>query len=228
LEKTVKKKYGRTFAFASLFVGAIAAQATPITFDFGSGTNVSSAWHPTSDAGFLTLGVALAPVTLDGGLFSITGSGAVDCVLGSSFNGCADSNNLSTLTSYGLGIGDGRVDPGETLTLTILGSNLSVKFVGFSVTGFAGSDKLQYSLDGKLATIVSAPSTDVALDSVTLSQPAVFTNNITFSIPSGNNGNFSLSTLTLDVAPSVPEPATFGLAGLALVGVALVRRKRRA
>ena len=223
----MQKKYGRTLAFASLFVGAIAAQATPITFDFGSGTNVSSAWHSTSDSSFLTFGVALAPVFLDGGLFSITGSGAVDCVLGSGFNNtCADSNSLSAFTSYGLGIGDGRVDSGETLTLTILGSNLAVKLVGFSVTGFSNGDSLQYSLDGKAATVINAPFIDQARDSFTLGQPVAFTNNITFSVPSGG-GNFSLSSLTLDVA-SVPEPATFGLAGLALVGVALVRRKRRA
>jgi PEP-CTERM motif len=82
-------------------------------------------------------------------------------------------------------------------------------------------------LDGKPATIVNAPFIDQARDSYTLGQPVAFTNNITFSVPSGG-GNFSLSSLTLDVASSVPEPATFGLAGLALVGVALVRRKRRA
>jgi PEP-CTERM motif len=228
MENTVKKKYGRTLAFASLFLGAIAAQATPVTFDFGDGTNVSSTWHSTSSAGFTTFGFALAPVLLDGGLFSITGSGTVDCVVGSSFGTCGDSGSLSIFNSYGLGIGDGRVDPGETLTLTILGSNLAVKFVGFSVTGFSNNESLQYSLDGKPATIVNAPFIDQARDSFTLGQPAAFTNNITFSIPSGNSGNFSLSTLTLDVASSVPEPATFGLAGLALVGVALVRRKRRA
>lgn len=52
----------------------------------------------------------------------------------------------------------------------------------------------------------------------------------TFSDVQGNprNGNYSLNMSATSAAPSVPEPATFGLMVPALVGIAALIRKRKA
>jgi hypothetical protein len=223
-------------AAACVAVGSLTAKAAVITFDFGTGTNVVSWPFPDSGPSNSSTGVAIPnPLMLDGGLLEITGTSSsnpanVYCDAGANPARCGDGIGLSTSNAYGLGVGTsttggGRVDPGETLTLTVLGSNLTVELLGFSVTGFNGTEELQYSLDGGTATVHDAPATNVPRDSVN-GIDEDFVNTITWSVPGGNTGNFSLASLTLNVTQNtVPEPATFGLAGLAIAGLVLARRR---
>jgi hypothetical protein len=216
--------------------GVVTASAAQITFDFGSGANVVNWPTPDSPASGSSTGVTIPnPLLLDGGLLEITGtsggnSANVYCDAGTNANRCGDATGLSTSTAYGLGVGTtttggGRVDPGEALTITVLGANLTVELVGFSVTGFNGVESLQYSLDGGTAVTHNAPPTNVARDSVN-GIDLDFANTLTFNVTPQNTGNFSLASLTLNVTQNtVPEPATFGLAGLAIAAIAIARKR---
>jgi hypothetical protein len=223
-------------ALGSLVFGAVSASAGIVTIDFGTGANVVGPYPGDSNASNSEVGVGagFSSLGLDGGLFVIrgaNGSGAenVFCDQGTATGDCgADiGGSLTGSTAYGLGVGNGRVDPGETLTLTVVGGNLSVILESFSVSGFSNGEELQYSLDGRTAAVVDGPANNTGLDTVTVTA-GTFANTIKFSIPAGNEGNFSLSSLTLSVTQNpVPEPATFSLAGFALLGIGMVGRRLR-
>jgi hypothetical protein len=216
-------------AVTLLAFGGSAAQAAPITFDFGTGSNVSSGWAGTSNASASGTGVAITnPVLLDGGIMSVTGSSSLFCDLGVTAGTCGTATGLTTGTGYGLGVGDGRVDEGDTITITLANGGYTVSLVSFSLASFGHSatpqEQAYYTLDGGSQNVVTAPVTNVALDTFTVNSANFST--LVFGVPTGNGGNYDLASLTLNItANAVPEPATIGLVGLALVGLGATRRR---
>jgi hypothetical protein len=221
-------------ALGCLIWGCAGARAGTLIIDanFGTGSGVSSAWPGTSNASGSTTGVPLTtPITLDGGGLLITGSSTVECAVGTTAGTCGDATGLSDATAYGLGIGDARLDVGETLTITVEpGFNIvSVELVSFSLTGFTAdgglngtAEKATFVLDGGSTNTFTAtgsasatPKTDTVDES--------FTHTLVFG---SSDGNYSLAELDL-IVTTAPEPATFGLAGLALLGFGLARKRFR-
>ena len=214
---------------AVLALSAIPAKAST-TFDFGLGTNVSSTWPGSSNASATNSGAAVAlpnPLLLDGGLLEITGSSTVECQEGVTVGTCADATGLSGADAYGLGVGDHRVDAGESLTVTILGANLTVVLDGFTVTGFGGSsaESFTYQAGSNSAVTVNSPNPNPGSVTIGSINQDFSGSTLVFT---GVTNNFSLASLTLDITQnqsSVPEPATFGLAGLAIAGLGFARRR---
>lgn len=200
----------------SLFAGTFSAQAATITYNFGSDTGKT-----TSNASNSTSGVSLTtPFALGSALRITTSSGGLFCAVGVTANTCGNSTGLSTSTAYGLGVGDGRIGVGETLTFTAQ-SGFVVRLVSFAVSGFSGTEQLLYSINGGANTVINAPGTNVALDTFTAANP-VFT---TLAFTAGNSGNYSLSQITVDVTANNPEPGTMALIGGGLLLLARFRRR---
>jgi hypothetical protein len=208
------------------FAPAYAAN-TFVTPNFGTGSGVTGfSWPGTSDASGSTTGVVLTgPIDLDGGAIVITASAAVECDVGTTAGTCGTSTGLSTGTAYGLGVGDGRISAGETLTLTVEpGFNVTnVELISFTVTGFSSGEVATFVLDGGSTHSFDAPGgTPPYTDTPDLN----FTNTLVFG---SSDGNYSLASLDLEITTTatLPEPATFGLAGFALIGMVVARRKLR-
>ena len=154
----------------------------------------------------------------------ITGSASVECDLGANTGTCGDSTGLSTSNAYGLGVGDGRIATGETLTLTVQpGFNVTnVELISFTVTGFSSGEVATFVLDGGATNSYDAPGGNPPYTDTT---DVNFAHTLVFS---ASNGNYSLASLDLEITTAtLPEPATFGLAGLALIGMAAAGRKLR-
>ncbi len=200
--------------------GAVSAKATSVSYDFGSDTGMS-----TSGASNSTTGVSLTtPFTLNktfaNSIVITTSAGGLFCAVGVTANTCGNSTGLSTSNAYGLGVGDGRIDVGDTLTFTAQPGFL-VKLTSFAVTGFSGSEQVLYSVNGGSATVINAPVTNVALDSFSGGGVAFQT----LAFGAGNAGNYSLAQITFDVT-AVPEPATYVLVGGAMMVFSFLRRRR--
>jgi hypothetical protein len=152
------------------------------------------------------------------------------CAQGTAGGTCGTSTGLTTGTAYGLGVANGRLDGDESLTLSLLDSGYIARLMSFSLTGFSGTEQATFTIDGD-PTTVSAPPTNVALDTFTVDGGSgrAF-NSVMWSIPAGG-GNFALGSITLDVTAvdvaAIPEPATMFLAGLALVGFGLAYRRKQ-
>jgi len=223
--------------FGCMVLGAISAQAgtIEITPNFGSGSGVTGfVWPGTSAPSGSTTGVVLgSPFQLDLGAILITGSASLECAVGTTAGTCGSGSPSST-TAVGLGVGNGRVDFGETITLTVQpGFNVtSVLLKSFSLDGFTsdgaaggGAEVATFVRDGGSTETFTATGASTATPK-TDSPNESFTNTLSFGVQSG--GNYSLYALDLVITTAnTPEPATFGLAGLALVGLGLVRGKIR-
>src|SRR4051812_14100586 len=205
---------------AALLFSALSASAGIITIDFGSGTHVFSTWPGGATGASSTVGIALpSPLLLDIGELQMTAvGGSLVCAQSTSNLAlCANDN------AYGVGVSGGgqdpRIDPGQTISLTVINPIYVVKLVSFNISGFSNPEQGQYTVNGGSPIVFIAP-----LATVTPGTPIPFTS-VVFGVPVGNTGNYTLSSLTLDI--STPEPATSGLAGLSLAGLALAIRPKR-
>jgi hypothetical protein len=216
-------------ALGCLFLSAVSMQAGVITANFGSGSGVTGfVWPSTSTPGSSTTGVALSgPVTLGGGAIIVTGSGSgLFCVVGATAGTCGFGVATNS-NAFGLGAGtDGRIDPGDTVTFTVQ-PGWTAQLQSFTLTGFTSGEIASFSLDGGLASTFSAPVTNVPEDTDS-GLTGNFASTLAFTVNAGAGRNYSIESITLDVEPTgVPEPTTFGLAGLALAGLVMARRKLR-
>ena len=209
------------------------ARASDVFFNFGTGGGVSSTYPTDSDASNSTNGVLLStPITLDGGALVLTSSsGNVYCDVGTTLGTCGDATGLTVSNAYGLGAGatatgGGRVSTdGPTLIFTVQ-PGFTVALVSFTVTGFSTGEIATYSQNGGGAVDYDYPgggpsyTDDVAGETLTSGETLVF---------GAANGNYSLAALELDINETAsPEPATLGMAGLALAGLLALGRKIRA
>jgi hypothetical protein len=233
------KGYITRFCLGFLVLGGVTVRAGTVTItpNFGTGTGVTGfTWPGTSNASGSTTGVPLTgPIELDGGALVITGNASVDCAVGTTAGTCGDATGLSNLTAYGLGIGDARIDSGETLTITVQpGFNvISVELVSFSLTGFTTNgapggvpEVATFVLDGGSTNSFTATGSSTATPK-TDTPDLNFTNTLLFGSSAGNYSLASLDLIVTTADSTAPEPATFGLAGLALAAIGVARRKRR-
>jgi hypothetical protein len=211
-----------------LIVGLIAAAAANAStvIDFGAGSGITSTYpggngtnNPTNGNGITITG----PILLDGGALQVTGSGALECVAGTNTARCGDTSNVTDTTAAGLGVGSDRVTVGQTITITVE-PGFTATLVSFALDAFtSGADEEAfYKINNGTAIDVNALATP-PLQVTTLGSPTGFTT-LTFGAV---NGNYDLAQLTLNIT-ATPEPASFALVGLALVGIAVIGRRKRA
>lgn len=237
---SLRAKFGAVIV--SSLVMAVSASAATIVVDFGmtNGNGFITSAFPSIGTGASGANGAVpltSPLMLLGGIFEITaGTGeTLTCAASSSSNSRCAPDVGSPSPAFGLGVGAGatnaaRIDEGESIILTLLNPAYSAQIVSFDVTGFSTGEQGQYRIDNGVQHTFNhvGGATDPQLITVT-GGPASFTNTVTWSVPTGNGGNYSLGILTLNYTdPAVPEPATFGLAGLVLIGLGTAYRRKKA
>ena len=203
---------------------AVSCQASTL-FDFGPATgksldNASSSTTGTVLGTPFDLGLALVITATSGG-----GPGTLECVQGATVGDCASSAGVGGNLSYGLGVGNGRIDhnPLETIIFTVQ-PGYSVSLVSFEVSS-ANIGQPTYKIDGGAFQNGNTGSGNPV--TTTLGSPAPF-DTLTFG---SSSGSYALAQITVDItSTSAPEPATAGLAGLVLIGlgIALRRKPRKA
>jgi hypothetical protein len=194
-------KLGLVLLSASLL--APVASATTITFGTG-GT-----------LGFTTGGVASVTANNAAGLTGLTvtvtaGStttcGTPGCTLDSAATGYGVINGTAD-TSAGID-GNGQID-----TLTI-GFNNTVRVTAITFGNWDNSDDAGIYNGTTLLTSFSSNTPTASLNSVGTS----------FQIRAvGNNDDFRIQSITFT---EIPEPATFGMAGIAMLGLGFAARKK--
>jgi hypothetical protein len=205
---------------------AVASASASTLIDFGAGSGITSTYPgggvtnvPTNGAGIDITG----PIVLDGGALDVTGSGTLECVAGTTITKCGDTSDVTNTTAAGLGVGSNRVTVGQTITFTVE-PGYTATLVSFAVDAFTSTpvqEVASYSINGGTAVDVNAAASP-ALQTTTLGIPTAFTT-LTFGAVTGN---YDLAQLTLNIA-AIPEPASFGLVGLALAGFAMLGRRYR-
>ncbi|HTB11447.1 MAG TPA: PEP-CTERM sorting domain-containing protein [Bryobacteraceae bacterium] len=214
-------KFGSGLFFIFGSIVALPAGASTL-IDFGAGTGITSSYPSGGTTNVPTNGVGIdisGPIVLDGGALEVTASGTLECVAGTTTTKCGDTSDVTNSTAAGLGAGSNRVTVGETITITVQ-PGYSVSLVSFALDAFTPPEEAFYKINGGTAVDVDALASP-ALQTTTLGTATAFTT-LQFGAV---NGNYDLAQLTFNIS-STPEPATFGLVGLALAGVGLLRQKR--
>lgn len=204
--------------------GAGMANASTL-IDFGAGTGITSSYPGGNGTNVPTNGTGITlsgPILLDAGALQVTGNGTLECVAGTTTTKCGDTSDVTNSSAAGLGVGSDRITVGETVTITVE-PGWTAQLVSFAVDAFTSSpvaEQLYYQINGGTHVAVNALATP-ALQTTTLGSPTSFTT-LTFG---ANTGNFDLAQLTLNINQT-PEPASFALVGLTLIGAAMFGRKK--
>jgi hypothetical protein len=216
------------------------ANATTITYNFGSGMGVNSPVWPASSGSGNTGTVSLGTTILllddpnSGGLTSavtLTASGNLVCVASQSVPGAcaatATANEPGNTHAAGLGIGDARINGSESLTITV-NPGYTATLLSFAVTALydVTGEQLAYNA-GSGPIVLSA--TGAAIDLYDVPNTAFTTLIFTAPAQGGSVANtYALYSLTLDIeGTALPEPGTMSLVGAGLLALSLLAGRRR-
>jgi hypothetical protein len=222
-----------------LIVSMVPASAAVITYNFAIGTGVNSpVWPASGGSTGLLNSISLGTATLllqdpnSVGVINalqLVGSGGLYCVEAGSSGLCAVTATSETVVAghaAGIGVGNGRIEGSETLTITVL-PGYTAQLLSIETTALLAStsEQWQYSIDGGLPVILNA--SNQAIDVYNFS--SLFST-LVLSVPAGGPPNtFALYSMTVDVTRDavIPEPGSFVMLSGGLVGVALLLRRRR-
>jgi hypothetical protein len=231
---------------------SVAASAAPVTFDF---TNISGSFSGSNSGG--TCSTVNGGYCANGDIFTQTLGGITLTATAwnsTSASGPFSTAELfksgSAPTFIGLGVcnsGEGTHTTGATnctntegyvdnsgsldLILFVFSAPLDPTQITLNTSIHAGTDtQWWYSNVTSLAGLSlnslglasgTAGSTSINLSGVQSVRSVIFS-----AAQNQSNDGVKVTSLSVQPAP-VPEPATFGLAGLALVGLGLIKRKRK-
>lgn len=140
-------------------------------------------------------------------------------------NATSEASNVTGHAS-GLGVGDGRINDTDVLTITVANPSYTVKLISFQVTGMigpgAGQETGYYNLGGANISFLGGSQ---AIDTFVVNSAAF--NILRFGAPTGgaNGGNtYALQSITLDIT-STPEPSSLALMGVGLLSLLSARRR---
>jgi hypothetical protein len=235
------------------FVVSVAASAAAVTFDFTNtsgafaGSNASGTCAATNggscangDAFTETLGGVTLTATAwstTGGTFSTAelfksgsspdyiGLGVCDSTEGTHTNGISGCTNTegyvdnSGPTDFILFVFNTPLDPSQITLNTAIHEGTDTQFWYSNLTSLGGVTTLS-SLGAPNGT---SSSTTINLNGVQSVTSVIFAAS---SARNQDNDGVKVTSLSVNSA-AVPEPASFGMAGLALVGLGLLRRRVR-
>lgn len=236
------------------FLVSMAASAATVTFDFSStsgtfaGSNsagtcntVSGGYCAAGDVfsqslGGVTLTTTAWNSTSSGALFSLAelfksgsaptfiGLGVCNSVEGTHTTGASSCTNSEGYVDNSgsldliLFVFSAPLDPSQITLNTSIHAGLDTQWWFSNVTSLTG-----LSLNSLGAPSGTSSSTTINLAGVQSVQSVIFSAS---SAQGQYNDGVKVRSLSVQTSP-VPEPATFGMAGIALVGLGLIRRKRK-
>jgi hypothetical protein len=209
--------------------GALSFSTTLIGALNASGTVVSAVAPATADIVLNAKGTAYKSVSVAAPFVSLVADTATNSVVAALTTGGA----LQTTED------DGFTNTGGSLSITNINADLVAKKVFVTLTGANGVGTLNNFYLWDIGTIGGSTTLAAGTTTTTLSGLSITTagfNAFSTSLGLTTAGKNALSTVTdfgtitstvvASTVPSVPEPSTYALMGLGLVGISLVARRR--
>ncbi len=209
----------------ALTLAAVSANATEVTFSSTATTNSTSGateeyLQSFVDSNYGSTGGSAEWISFDPAGIDSCGGSTTQTVNKTQLHFCGIAGGdtatfTQTFTIVGSVIGTYNlaVLADDTTSVTVNSNILEAQGAGFSGVCATTGIGCSQAEEG----IITIPNTDLI----------VGINILTFNVLQGNSGSeFGLEFDLNQTASAVPEPATFGLVGIALLGVGLLRRFR--